>query len=703
MSSNNKISNLVSSQTPFFVRNDHGKFIEFLEAYYEYLEQSSLVLQEGKVLERRENLLNYMDIDDTLPDFEQYLYNKFLAYFPEDIATDKKLILKNAKDIFRAKGTEKSVRFMLRVLFGSAIDDVEIYYPKKDILRSSDGKWYIQKSLRITQTKLDDVSDDSIAALNKFTSLRITGRLSFASALVESTDRFYSRSILQDELVLSSIKGTFLNGEEIYSQYIGEDGELKDITANVRGGIIESLTINNPGTKYTTDDDVVIVSSSGQGAIIRIAKVTTGNIASIEVLNGGSGYQVNSFLSITGGGGLGANAIISGVDTSEIIHPNTYSIPISTIQLEANTQIGNLTYSNLMIGTSNTYNADNSIAETLSYFSYANTGPASNVQMVIVGAGYSSVPQINLPANTRIRNLGILGRIEINSGGSGYANGDYIQFIGGYGVGANATVEVNSSGSIISTDWVETPGFPKGGSGYSQNQLPSANVVTSGGVGANLSVYSTLGHGATFSVEGSTIGSIERLVIEDAGVGYEVNSSIDLTGSGDGTANVTATITEGVLTYPGRYLNDDGFLSSSNYLEDRDYYQLFSYVIRVKESIANYREVLKNITHPSGFKMFGEYLSVNNSENISYSDKSPSANTIVYKKKTYEKTANTVTINYTSHDYDVDDIIYLDFLTGNTVNSGIYNVVSYGANVINVSMPVSGTTTGNVLVGKSIA
>jgi hypothetical protein len=57
MSSNNKISNLVSSQVPFFVRNDHPNFIRFLELYYEYLEQNN------KTIDYIKNLNDYQDID----------------------------------------------------------------------------------------------------------------------------------------------------------------------------------------------------------------------------------------------------------------------------------------------------------------------------------------------------------------------------------------------------------------------------------------------------------------------------------------------------------------------------------------------------------------------------------------------------------------------------------------------------------------
>jgi hypothetical protein len=53
MTANNKISNIIGSQVPFFVKNDHPQFILFLEAYYEFLEQN------GQTIERIKNVRDY--------------------------------------------------------------------------------------------------------------------------------------------------------------------------------------------------------------------------------------------------------------------------------------------------------------------------------------------------------------------------------------------------------------------------------------------------------------------------------------------------------------------------------------------------------------------------------------------------------------------------------------------------------------------
>ena len=72
MSTNNKISTVVSNQLPEFVRADHPTFVAFLEAYYEYLEQSNSTLRFGKTVERAKNLLNYFDVEFLLSGWKSF-------------------------------------------------------------------------------------------------------------------------------------------------------------------------------------------------------------------------------------------------------------------------------------------------------------------------------------------------------------------------------------------------------------------------------------------------------------------------------------------------------------------------------------------------------------------------------------------------------------------------------------------------------
>jgi hypothetical protein len=212
---NGRISNLVNSQVPGFVREDHPKFVQFLEAYYKYLEQS------GKAVSVQDNILSYIDVDRIEQDFAEKLYAEYMNSVPTDIAVDKALLLKHIKDFYISKGSERSIRFLLNILYNE--EDVNFYYPKKDVLKASDGKWYVQRSLRINDIKISGNSNNEIIALEKFISRRVYGNTSNAFATVERVDRFYETGTQIDELVLSNIRGTFTNGEVVYA--IFEEGD----------------------------------------------------------------------------------------------------------------------------------------------------------------------------------------------------------------------------------------------------------------------------------------------------------------------------------------------------------------------------------------------------------------------------------------------------------------------------------------------
>lgn len=689
MSTNNKISNLINSQVPFFVRNDHPNFVRFLEAYYEFLEQN-----EGLV-DRAKNLRSYQDIDRSLDEFEEKLYSTYLKLIPENAIVDKRLLLKNIKDFYLARGSEKSIRFLLNILYGE--ENVEFYYPKKDVLRASDGKWYIQRSLRVSNVNVNGLANSSQLALNKFVNRTVRGNTSNATATVERIDRFFEKGTQVDELTLTNILGNFINGEQVFSLF-DDEGGIKSVTANIFGGILNSVTITNAGSGYAVGQHPPVESDVGTGANVRIDRVTTGNISSITVIDGGAGYQNNIFTLFTGGGGgSGANAQVTLVLENSSVHPNSYNIAYSTISLEAGTPINNTIYSNLNTSIVASPNANTSLINALQFFVYGNTGPINTLTVRSSGTGYTSVPSISPIANTRIKELQVLGRMKIVDGGLNYVVGDTIEFInnmGGYGTGAAANVTgVNASGTITQVKFVPVPGQITGGSGY--NVLPLTNVISGTGSGAIIEVTARLGEGGDFIIANTTLGAIQKLTILERGTGYTKPPTINLKVFGDGTATANASIIEGVFTYPGRYLNDDGFLSSYNFLQDRDYYQNFSYVLRLKQSIANYRKAIKDLVHPSGMKLFGAYILEDEAQTMSYSTGGEDTLSHTLKTKTYGKIGNTINVLYTSHGFSVSNSVYLEFTSGGTKNvkNSIYTITFANTDYFSVTQPKSGVRT----------
>lgn len=601
MATNNKISTVVSNQLPDFVKSDHPTFVAFLQAYYEYLEQSNTTLNLGKTTERAKNLTNYFDTDkitDTgLEEFNTHLYNEFLSLIPKDAPSDKSKLLKNIKDFYRSKGTEKSFNFLFQLLYGQ---QPELYYPKTDILVASSGKWIIEKSIRLIDINVNGVSDENISSLLKFKNTKIVGNTSTAEAQVERVLVSYESGVKHNEFFISKQKGTFLSGEQVFAVNI--DNET--LTGNLLSGYVSSVAINSGGTGYSVGSSIPITGGGGTEATAVISKVSSGNISSVTVVSGGAGYRVSDIVLFTGGGGSDANANVSQVLLNESVHPNTYNINSDVIDTYNATVIG--AYSNSSGG-----NANTSLANTLTFFVYGNTGPVVAIQILNGGNNYTSLPTATISANTRIKNLGIIGRLKINSAGSGYSNGSKLIFTnvpGGFGYGANGNVVVNAAGSIIGTNLLKlNGGHIVGGSGYSESFLPIVSI-SGAGSGANITVESLLGFGGQFIPATGTTGVIEQITITNRGSGYTTQPTVNLTSLGDGTANVTANIVAGVFTYPGRFKDDTGLLSSSNYLEDRDYYQNFSYVIKLKKSIEEYRKYVNDLVHPAGMKLWGEYM-----------------------------------------------------------------------------------------------
>jgi hypothetical protein len=83
-----KTSLLVKRQLPEFVRDEHPKFILFLEAYYEFLDQMGY----GKA----KDLRNISDVDVSLQEFEQHFFNTFLPFLPRDTAISKEVLIKKS-------------------------------------------------------------------------------------------------------------------------------------------------------------------------------------------------------------------------------------------------------------------------------------------------------------------------------------------------------------------------------------------------------------------------------------------------------------------------------------------------------------------------------------------------------------------------------------------------------------------------------
>jgi hypothetical protein len=107
-------------------------------------------------------------------------------------------------------------------------------------------------------------------------------------------------------------------------------------------------------------------------------------------------------------------------------------------------------------------------------------------------------------------------------------------------------------------------------------------------------------------------GTITAVRINVKGSAYSKNENIGIVNqSRGGTINAIGTpIVTGIETKAGYYTSTKGFLSWDQRLQDSTFWQDFSYVIRSEQFVDKYRNVVKNLVHPSGTKLFGETILV---------------------------------------------------------------------------------------------
>ena len=520
------ISAFVNNQVPQFVREDHPNFVAFLKAYYEYLEQSNTVISQGKTIDRAKNLLNYADIDNTLDDFAEILYKEFISFFPKESQADKKTILKHAREFYSSRGNENSFKFFMRLLFDQ---EATLYFPKVDVLRASTSTWQVDKSVRIQNIFVNGTSTTSYTDLLKFVNTKITGSTSKATAYVEKILIRFEQGVQVFEVFISNNIGTFVANETITSTNIVGD----ILSATVLAGIVINIEVLSGGSKYNVGDPALITSNTGTGAAAFVSSVSSGNIANVFVVYGGAGFKVGDPLVFSGGGGSGANVIVATImgTANSYYHANTINLNSDIIQYYANVALNSANFG--FPGSTNA-NANTTLANALTFFSYGPIGPIAdgpqgNIGTTTLAGGnnYITIPTADVLGNTLIKNLGCLGRMNVVSGGTGYANGDQLIFTnvpGGYGTGAAGSVRsVDGSGTIKSVQFDTVPGFPPGGFGYDIYYLPTVSVNSANGTNANIVVTALLAYGdpiTQFSVNTGTIGTVQTITVTAQGQEY---------------------------------------------------------------------------------------------------------------------------------------------------------------------------------------
>lgn len=304
-----QISRFVSDRLPEFVRIDHPTLVAFLEAYYEWLD---LRRDSGLVVSPMA-MHDIPDVDTSLEQFIDNFKSQYLFNFPDSLAINKETnepvdvrrLIKNIKQFYLAKGTEKSYEFLFRIFYDT---NVEFYYPKKDILKLSSGRWTQNNYLRISNSLGDQIYR---AAGNLLIQKNSKGEI-VATARVVSVNVYQVDSFDVAELLISNRNGTFQAGE-LGVEFTDGNETFKEIRVYT---VVSTVNITNGGTNYQLGERVnfdAVDGDYGQRGYGTVAEVdAVGAIRRINIDDFGINYSVppNIRIESSRGDGFQGTAVI---------------------------------------------------------------------------------------------------------------------------------------------------------------------------------------------------------------------------------------------------------------------------------------------------------------------------------------------------------------------------------------------------------
>jgi hypothetical protein len=270
------ISPFVENQFPSFYQEEGPQFIAFAKAYFEWMETANNVLYQAR------KLPDYRDIDTTVDEFVVQFKEKYLKNIQFDTATNKQLLVKNSLDLYRSKGTERSIDLFFKLVYGTA---AEVRYPADNILRVSDGIWERPEYLEITHNRFNV----------DYVGKQIIGAISGSKAFVEKFIRRRTSAGYVDLLYISGRQGEFQNGELIGLNVNNNPVYDRAKRAKLIGSV-KRVILQDRSREFRVGDIVTFTgTTNGLGGIARVESVSEATgIVDFIFIDGGYGYTLDA-------------------------------------------------------------------------------------------------------------------------------------------------------------------------------------------------------------------------------------------------------------------------------------------------------------------------------------------------------------------------------------------------------------------------
>ena len=251
----------------------------------------TVVRYRANPVQNLQQLLEYANVDNTIYDFLDQLRDSFMNAIPTDLATgiNKRNLIKNIRELYRAKGTSEGHKIFMRMLLD---EDIEVTYPNQFMMRTSDGRWTNQVILRCSPG-VNAIGGEMLGVI-------VTGQTSGATAVIANalSTAEGGDPIIQFEINPASLVGTFTDGEVIQGT-----STVQDVTMSftVRG-IVTSYAVTDGGKLYSVGDDLSLDTQTtiGNGeATAEVGSIKTGSVSRVVIDNAGTLYREGDVLTFT--------------------------------------------------------------------------------------------------------------------------------------------------------------------------------------------------------------------------------------------------------------------------------------------------------------------------------------------------------------------------------------------------------------------
>ena len=638
-----KISNLINSQVPDFVLEDHPLFLDFVKAYYQLMESAEITLTNigdpdhlvlegttaGKIVIDGTNVSKDDDGDNIL--LEDTSYGDFIngeTITGSSSGATTTVLIEDVDD-----GARLFVAHQNKFVAG------EIITGSSSGAQATIGR-YTANPIQNIQQLLDYADVDK--TISRFL---INFRNAFLTSVPDKIhDSLERRNLTKNIKSLYQAKGTKRASEIFFKLLFNEAAEIrypKDEMLRVSDGKWDTKKILRCLAVGTSEPANLVGQTITQGSSTAIVedvfKFLIGGVEVTELVLGDDSVSgtFNAGENITGTDNTDSNVIVT-LTVSSIIDQKTI------------TNDGAL------------YNEDDTVEITAggtgASVKVGTIGPGT-IQEVLVdtgGSGYAVGDTVNFGSGNATAKVSVVnGGVTLESGtGTGQLiledeTGKNDQYFG------NKVVQEAGSGNEDITD-IRMIEF---GNGYTS--LPSVTVTSSGGSGAKLLAYgSEIGRALTMKViesgynyqtspaptiklptyilynglsggltEGETItGGTSSVTAEIVSIdttlqivkaknhsgsfveGETISASNGATFTALRLQQGTGTLSTGtVVTTDGTFINEDGWVSENSMkVQDSLLYQDYSYIIKVGRSINEWRDSYVKTLHSSGFYFQGE-------------------------------------------------------------------------------------------------